>query len=175
MSHVLIIGYGNPLRGDDGVGVRAAELLAGEMEKGTKPGKGTAGERGREIPSLPGPRVEVLACHQLTPELAPRVAAADRLILVDARAAGEPGALIEQILAPLSPSGAAGSFTLTHHLDPAGLLAAAQILYGKAPPAVLLTVCGESFDYGETLSPPVAAALPSLLAAIEEWIAETPE
>ena len=28
MSHTLIIGYGNPLRGDDGFGPRAAELLA---------------------------------------------------------------------------------------------------------------------------------------------------
>lgn len=160
MSRVLIIGYGNPLRGDDGIGIHVAALLAGEQG---------------EAAALHDPGVEVLACHQLTPELAPQVAAADRLILVDARAGGEPGALIEQILAPLDLSGAAGSFTLTHHLDPAGLLAAAQILYGKAPPAVLLTVCGESFDYGEALSPRVAAALPRVLAAIEEWIAATPD
>lgn len=160
MSHVLIIGYGNPLRGDDGVGIHVAALLAGEQE---------------EAAALHDPGVAVLACHQLTPELAPRVAAADRLILVDARAGGEPGALIEQTLAPLSPSDAAASSTLTHHLDPAGLLAAAQILYGKAPSAVLLTVCGESFDYGEALSPRVAAALPRVLAAIEKWIAATPD
>lgn len=160
MSRVLIIGYGNPLRGDDGVGIRVAALLAGEQG---------------EAAALHDPGVEVLACHQLTPELAPRVAAADRLILVDARADGEPGAVIEQILAPLSLSDAAGGFTLTHHLDPAGLLAAAQLLYSKAPPAVLLTVCGESFDYSEALSPRVAAALPRVLAAIERWIAATPD
>jgi len=28
MSKVLVIGYGNTLRGDDAVGVRAAELIA---------------------------------------------------------------------------------------------------------------------------------------------------
>ena len=64
---VLVIGYGNALRGDDAVGLRAAERLAAD---------------GR----LPGARID--ACHQLTPELAADIAAARLVVLVDARENG---------------------------------------------------------------------------------------
>ena len=60
---VLVIGYGNPLRGDDGAGWKAAELLA-------------------EDPRLAG--AVVLARHQLTPELADDVSRASLVVLVDA-------------------------------------------------------------------------------------------
>jgi hydrogenase maturation protease len=141
MPHTLIIGYGNPLRGDDGVGPRAAELLQ----------------------QTPFPAdVQILVCHQLTIELAPQIAEAGRLILIDARAAGEPGSLQQCILTPAIP----GSASLTHHIDAQGLLAAAEMLYGAAPETVLFTVSGGSFDSGEALSPAVAAALPELLAQI---------
>lgn len=154
MPRTLIIGYGNPLRGDDGVGCRAAELLA---------------EGGGETPPLPAGDVEALACHQLTPELALRIAEADRLILIDACAFGEPGTITEQTLAPQQ----ADATSLTHHVDAAGLLAMSQILYGRAPAATLFTVSGGSFDYGETLTPPVTAALPAVLARIRALV--TPE
>ena len=151
MLHTLIIGYGNPLRGDDGVGPRAAELLA---------------DRGR-VTQLPLPDgVQVLVCHQLTLELAPQIAEADRLILIDARATGEPGSIEQCILTPAIPDRS----SLTHHVDAQGLLAAAQMLYGHAPETVLFTVSGASFDPGEALSPAVAVAVPGLLARIREAV-----
>lgn len=152
MARTLIIGYGNPLRSDDGVGLRTAELLAEVLEQ--------------ESDRLNGD-VEVIACHQLTLELTPLVAAADRLILLDAHVGGEPGAVIERELTPAIADTAA---SLSHHLDPSGLLAAAQILYGQAPTTILLTVAGASFDYGEALSPPVAAALPLLVARVQQLL-----
>ncbi|MCX7671627.1 MAG: hydrogenase maturation protease [Anaerolineae bacterium] len=148
MARNLVIGYGNPLRGDDGIGVRAAERLAEAVEADSD------GE------------VEVVTRHQLALELAPLVAAAERLILLDACVGGEPGAVNEQVLTPATTDVGA----LSHHLDPRGLLAAAQILYGRAPTAILLTVAGASFDYGETLSPPVAAALPQLVARVKQLL-----
>jgi hydrogenase maturation protease len=154
MPNILIIGYGNPLRGDDGVGIRAAELLAGE---------------GGENPPLPH-GVEVIACPQLSVELAAAITEAERLILIDACADGEPGALREQPLTPIIPD----SSSLSHHLDARGLLAAAQILYGKAPPTILFTISGRDFDYREQLSPPVAAALPALLARIRDALFANP-
>jgi hydrogenase maturation protease len=149
MPHILIIGYGNPLRGDDGIGPRAAELLAD-----------------RDVANLPllPEGVQVLVCHQLTIELAPQIAEADRLILIDARAAGEPGAIEQCTLTPAMPDRS----SLTHHIDARGLLAAAEMLYGHAPETVLFTMSGGSFDCGETLSPAVAAALPKLLARIRQ-------
>ena len=119
MPHTLIIGYGNPLRGDDSVGPRAAELLVEED--------------GVTSPLLPDD-VQVLVCHQLTIELAPQIAEADRLILIDAIASdatttGEPGSIEQRILTPAIPD----STSLTHYMDARGLLAAAEMLYGRAP------------------------------------------
>lgn len=151
MQRTLIIGYGNPLRGDDGIGYRAAEMLT---------------EGGGETPPLQADGVEVIARHQLTVELAPQVAAVDRLILIDACAFGAPGTISEKALAPQQTDGN----SLTHHLNAPGLLAMALILYGHAPPATLLTVSGGSFDYGETLTSAVAAALPALLARVQALV-----
>ncbi len=156
MQRTLIIGYGNPLRGDDGIGCRAAELLAeGGGEKGGE-------QQGEETPPLQAGGVEVIACHQLTVELAAEIAEVDRLILMDACASGEPGTITEQALAPQQADRA----SLTHHVDAVGLLALAQILYGHAPTTTLFTVSSGSFDYGETFTPAVAAALPALLARV---------
>lgn len=62
----LIIGYGNSLRGDDGVGVCAAERL---REAG----------------------FHAIGVHQLVPELAERIAGAARVIFIDADAGLAPG------------------------------------------------------------------------------------
>ena len=67
---VLVIGYGNSLRGDDGVGPRVAELAAAD-------------------PRLAG--AVVAAHHQLTPELALDMSAARLVVLVDATTDAAPG------------------------------------------------------------------------------------
>ena len=59
---VLVVGYGNTLRGDDGVGPRVAEAV-GEL-------------------NLPG--IRTLVCPLLTPELADPVSRARKVIFVDA-------------------------------------------------------------------------------------------
>ena len=67
---VLVVGYGNPLCGDDGVGWHAAGLLASD-------------------PRLDG--VRVVTHHQLAPELATDVSRASLVVLVDASTDGDPG------------------------------------------------------------------------------------
>ena len=69
-GNALIVGYGNPLRGDDGVGQAVARAFADEA-------------------AIDG--VDAVACHQLTPELAERFAAAARVVLIDAAAGPEAG------------------------------------------------------------------------------------
>lgn len=118
---MLIIGYGNRLRGDDAVGVLAAERL-------------------RETVS--DPRVEIVAVHQLTPELAEPISRADRVIFVDACLQGPRGEISERpIRSEASPDTA-----FTHHATPQGLLAAALALYGRAPDACLISVAGADFS-----------------------------
>lgn len=142
MSEILIIGYGNTIRGDDGVGPAVAEALQARY----------AGSE----------QVSVLACHQLVPEMAPMVAAARCLILIDAVAGGVPG---ETKAIDLKPE-PGDRPSLAHFLDPRALLATAKLLYGAAPPTTLFTVCAMEFDGVGRLSPPVSAALPPLTARI---------
>jgi hydrogenase maturation protease len=125
LSGVLLIGYGNPLRGDDALGPMAVERLR---------------------PLLKG--AELLSCQQLAPELAERLARCELALFVDASARGEPGAVRVQRLRPqaeVNPS-------LTHHLHPAALLELARALYGRAPEAMLVTGAGETFESREALS-----------------------
>jgi hydrogenase maturation protease len=147
MGRILIIGYGNTLRSDDGTGPVVAALLEREYEG--------------------DPQIAVIACHQLTPELAPAIAAVERLILIDAEAGGRPGEIRRRELSP-EPS---GGDALTHHVAPGGLLAMAKLLYGRAPRTTLHTVFGGSFDAGEGLTPAVEAAVPVLRAAVKDSLA----
>lgn len=142
MSRLLIIGYGNPLRGDDGFGWQAASQL---LEK------------------IADPEVEVMAVQQLTPELMEPISRASRVIFIDAAASGEPGVLEERTLAPDT---AFDSHKFTHHSSPGGLLAGALALFGRAPEATFYSVPGEDFSFGERLTPSVEKALELVVARV---------
>jgi hydrogenase maturation protease len=77
LRRTLVIGYGNPLRGDDGAGPFVAEHL----------GAGA------------------IACHQLTPELAEPISQARRVIFVDAHAGVPAGRIAIQAVVPRVSSG----------------------------------------------------------------------
>ncbi|MFB3787553.1 MAG: hydrogenase maturation protease [bacterium] len=146
MPKTLIIGYGNPLRGDDGAGWRAARLLE---------------ERVRN------PEVTVLARHQLTPELADNLRAADRAIFIDASAAQPPGTFVWR---EIQPRRAAPEW-LSHDCDPPALLALAGALYGLCPQAYVVEIGGADFSYRDRLSPLVeermAEVVDFVLARVE--------
>ena len=150
MAQTLIIGYGNPLRGDDGLGWYAAQRLAAV---------------------LPHHKAQIETCHQLTPELAEPISRADLVIFIDAEQQAPAGKLSCRHLAP----GAVLPGTLSHYLTPLMLLAWAQELYGTCPEAVVLSVSSQSFGCGEELSPCVAAVLPELLERICALLAERVE
>jgi hydrogenase maturation protease len=132
------------LRGDDGVGPVVARAFAG-----------AAG-------------IDAVCCHQLTPELAERLAAVDVAVFVDVSVGVPPGNVAVVRLG----AGAAGQGALVHHVDPAGLLALAGQLYGRAPVAFLVTVGAASTELGEGLSQPVAAAVHTAVEAIQALLTE---
>jgi hydrogenase maturation protease len=111
--------------------------------------------------ALAGQDVEVLTCHQLTPELAERLSRCRFAVFVDAEAGGEPGTISRRTVHPeatASPS--------SHGCKASGLLADAEELYGRCPQAVIITVSAQSFEFGETLSPAVAASLPKVVEQV---------
>jgi hydrogenase maturation protease len=121
---VLVIGYGNTLRGDDGIGPAVAEAVA----------------------ALGLPGVRVLAVHQLTPELAAELAECRLAVFVDAAASGEPVTAVR-----LEEKAAGG--VLAHAADPRGLLALARAVYGRVPEAWLVTAAGADFGFRDGLTP----------------------
>jgi len=148
----LIIGYGNPLRGDDALGWHAAGHLASLPEFATNPG------------------VRILTVHQLMPELAESIAAAELIIFFDARAPSadiSPGVVCSEEIhpAPTPPQ------RLGHHLTPANAIAYARALYDANPRAFVLSVSAASFACGAPLTPAVEAAIPSLAQWTRERIA----
>jgi hydrogenase maturation protease len=142
---ILVIGYGNELRGDDAIGPRIARELKRR--------------------DLPGART--MSLSQLTPELAADLAEARGAIFVDARIADNEDAVRVAALSPASDR-ALG----THFSDPAALLAMAQLLYGHAPPAWLVTVAGATFDLGSELSTQAVRGMDRAVIRLEQLIQE---
>lgn len=134
---VLVIGYGNPQRGDDGVAWKVLDALEAE-------------DPGTDAPPLFMKRV-----HQLGPELAEPASRARAVIFVDARADPEAGTVSCE---PVEPG--TGSAALTHSLSPQAVLLYAERLFGRVPRAAVVTVGGTAFDHGEHLSPKVLQAIP---------------
>jgi hydrogenase maturation protease len=151
MQQILIVAYGNPMRCDDGVAWRAADNLEKEFHS---------------------PDVQVLRLHQLTPELAETVSQFQRVIFVDAASAeqSQPGEIRIEAL-PAADSSDATRFS--HVLSPKTVVALAAGLYGAQLRAFSATVTGENFGHGESLSAPVAAALPELVAQIATLVRES--
>jgi hydrogenase maturation protease len=114
------------------------------------------------------PGIDAVCCHQLTPELAERLAAVDLAVFVDATVGVPRGSVVVARVT----AGAAGQGALVHNVDPAQLLALASQLYGRAPEAFLVTVGAASMELGEGLSPPVAAIVPNAVAAIHALLTE---
>jgi hydrogenase maturation protease len=141
----LVVGYGNPLRGDDGVGWHAAELLATDQR-------------------LTGARV--LAHHQLVPELALDISRASLVVLVDAAVDGDPGAVSVRRVQPRRTDPA----TWSHRLAPESLAGLAKDLYGAVPPIVLVSVAAGSFAGGDRLSGALERALPEVVEVVADVV-----
>jgi len=150
----LVIGYGNTLRRDDGVGVRVAEALSADKRLS---------------------HVDVLAVHQLTPELALDLAIASVVVFVDADAEGDPGAVAVREL-PAVPEDGVGAEpgASSHHVGVAELLGLARELTGRAPGATVVAVGAADFGAGEGLSGRVEAALPGIVERVGDLLAITP-
>jgi hydrogenase maturation protease len=121
---LLLIGYGNTLRSDDGVGPKVIEAIA----------------------ALKLPGVQTLSCDLLTPELADPISRADTVVFVDAAV----DAPAEVQLRPLVPADSAQ--IMAHAADPRTMLALARDVFGHAPKAWWLTIPVENMGIGEQFS-----------------------
>lgn len=134
----LVIGIGHPYRGDDAVGPRVAQALAGT------------------------PGLAVLDHHGEGADLMDRWQGFDRVVLVDAMVSGAPPGTIrtwdaaaEDLPAHLFPKG-------SHLFGVAEAVAMARLL-GRLPPALtVMGVEGANFAMGAPMSEAVEAAIPAV-------------
>lgn len=145
---ILVIGYGNELRCDDGIGSHVAEDIAAS--------------------NYPGVRVRTV--FQLMPELAAEVAEARMVIFVDALA-GSSSSAVELALVEAKQI----TDWCTHSADPRTLLALTRIVYGRTPEAWWLTVPGWNFGLGEGLSSAAEKGVRQAVAHIKKLIQTTME
>lgn len=134
---ILVIGYGNTLRGDDGVG----RLVAEEVDRWNRP------------------EVRAVSVTQLLPELAERVAQAREVIFVDACSDDDIADVRVEELA-----GDRGDSGQTHFAAPLDILRLAKECYGRAPRAWLVAIGAREFELTIEIS---AAARANVGAAIE--------
>jgi hydrogenase maturation protease len=132
----LIIGIGNPSRGDDALGPLAIERLA----------------------TMDLPDVELLTDYQLQVEYVLDLEGREEIIFIDARVAGDAPFAFVPIAAREDTS-----FT-SHALSPAALMAAYERHFSRPPPpARVLAIRAYAFELGEA---PGVEALTNLEAAL---------
>ena len=153
---MLIIGFGNTLRRDDGAGAVAARLLAVD-------------------PRLDRPEVEVREAYQLLPEMSLDIAEATLVVFVDADMRGLPGSLeiheIDPQTAARDDADARGEpGASSHHVGGGELVALAATLAGRAPEAVAIGIGGADLEMGEGLSPAVESALPRVVDIVADLV-----
>jgi hydrogenase maturation protease len=143
----LVVGYGNPLRGDDGIGWHAAAALAADPRPAD---------------------TDVLTRHQLTPELAEDIATARVAVLIDACLGDTPGWVSIREVAP------APGASWSHHLRPEDVVGLAHALFGAAPQVLLVTVTGAHFGFSTQLSPAVSNCVSRVVTIVEAALPSSP-
>ena len=126
MKPPVVIGIGNLLRRDDGIGCRAARMVE---------------------ESLAPESTVVIECHQLTPELAAKLESAPLVVFLDAAVNDIPGHVCSRPVEPDNPG------PWSHYLSPGQLLGLAQYVNAAAPPAYLITGGVLTTEAGDFLSP----------------------
>lgn len=141
----LIVGYGNTMRSDDGVGVVVAEQV------------------GRLCP-----QVDVMVSHQLRPEQADDLRRYRNVVFVDASVELPAGAIKFESIKPDDDSNA----PIGHHLRPAHLLQLCRDMYGRSPQAYQYAVGVGSLEVGDDLSVSVLAAVRTVVDRIVQLVME---
>ena len=126
---ILIYGYGNPGRFDDGLGIRLAEDLEAWIHKNKIPG------------------VDCDTNYQLNIEDAEIISKYDLVLFADASEED----IRDVSITSVSPSDSKIEFTM-HAVSPAFVLDLCNQIYGKTPDTWLIHIKGKDWQFNEGLS-----------------------
>jgi hydrogenase maturation protease len=169
MTKTLIIGLGNPILGDDGVGWKVAEQVKQRIESDARYHMPMRPLWSKIVHHLPSAEVDYAALGGLS--LMERLVGYQRVILVDSMETGQ------------SPEGSVRVFPLEQLSNPSAshstavhdtsLITALEMgrKMGMNLPESVMVVAVEAknvYDFSEELSPPIAAAVPLAVQAVLE-------
>lgn len=145
---VVVIGYGNTLRSDDGAGQVVAEAVeAWEL-----------------------PNVRSHSVHQLTPELAEHISTAKLVIFADAYPINQTEKNDEIAIQVKAIQPTETNTPIGHTADPRSLLALTQMVYGVSPSAWWILIPAINFEFGEQLSLITQKGIQAALEQINQLI-----
>lgn len=145
----LIVGYGNPSRGDDALGPAALDAIREMAARAPDWGE-----------------VELVTDFQLQIEFVTDLAGRQRVLFIDAAASGAGPFQFGPVLARRDAS------VSTHSVSPSALLAVYKEFHGEEPPpAFLLGIRGYDFDLGVPLSERARRNLDEAVGMLRSWLA----
>jgi hydrogenase maturation protease len=147
LAEIVVIGFGNTLRQDDGFGPAVVDRLS---------------ER------ICDQRVECISRGTLTPELAATLATAQRVYFVDACCELAPGVAEKRSIA----ADAEADVALVHFLSPEALLVWTERVYSAVPKAELWLMGVEQTGLSEELTPLVAGQVQRFVDELEQAISD---
>lgn len=140
---ILVIGYGNPSRGDDALGPLLLDALVDRASPG----------------------LELITDFQLQIEHVLDIEGRERVVFVDATQAGEEAFRFSPVGAQADPT------PYTHALSPGGLLAVYRRHFGTdAPPCMLLAIRGYAFALGDPPTEQARRNLEAALRVLQDWL-----
>ena len=159
MKKLLLLGYGNPDREDDGVAWHILRAVTVHF--------GLPSPQSYEDEFPVHERIDFAFYLQLTPEMAEDIIEYEHVCFVDAHTGNipEPVRLIAvESEFQRSP--------FTHHLTPQSRVSMCETLYGRKPNAALLSVLGHQFLFSRQLSEETAQLVPLAVTLILDWMKE---
>jgi hydrogenase maturation protease len=140
MKKILVIGYGNTVRGDDAAGIQAAELIAKRH-----------------------PEIQCVCMHQLMPEMAEQIAECDIVFFVDADANAS------RVTSRLIGSANETEQPRTHFISPESLLSLSRQLYQRIPhKAFIIGIPASEFEFSEELSEKTSLGIEDCVKEVEK-------
>ncbi len=141
MTRILVIGFGNTLRNDDGAGYKVAELISKNFLN-----------------------ITTVTSHDLKPEYAELIAHHQVVFFIDASIDCNELVIEEITTIPNS------EIQNSHHLNPIQLISLSKKLFRQVPKNIFIVkLPAINLDFGEKLSQPTQKAMESFLNWFEKF------
>lgn len=157
LKKLLLLGYGNPDREDDGVAWHILRAITLKL--------GLSAPESYEDEFPESDWIDFAFHLQLTPEMAEDISMYANVCFIDAHTGNIPESVrLIDVESEFQHS------PFTHHLTPQSLMSMCETLYRKKPDAALLSVLGHRFLFTRQLSEETAQLVPQAVELIWDWL-----